>query len=157
MDIFEAARTNAVDALQNLLKTVNPNIVDSRGSTPLIVASYFGNIEAAKLLLAANANPNILDSTGNTALMGVAYRGHLDVAELLLSQGASVDTLNGNQATALTFAATFGQTAIVKLLLEYGANPLIKDRFQKNPIDYAQNQENEEAYELLVAALKSVN
>ncbi|MCF6402882.1 ankyrin repeat domain-containing protein [Chitinophaga filiformis] len=154
MDIFEAARTNNVTALNDLLKEGQINKKDTRGSTPLILATYYNNTAAVSALLKAGADTEIQDGMGNTALMGVCFKGYTQVAQLLLENGASVHTENGNGATALTFAATFGHNDIITLLLHHGASPLKKDRFGKNPIDYALLQENATGYETMVAAAK---
>jgi ankyrin repeat protein len=154
MDIFEAARTNNVIALNDLLKEGQINEKDARGSTPLILATYYNNTASAAALLEAGADTEIHDSMGNTALMGVCFKGYTATAKMLLENGAQVDNENGNGATALTFAATFGHNEIIKLLLDHGASPLKKDRFGKNPIDYALLQENATGYETMVAAIK---
>jgi ankyrin repeat protein len=152
MDIFEASRKNQLDELESALKSNHPDITDSQGSTPLIIACYYNHKEAVALLLAANANPDLQDQMGNTALMGVCFKGYTDIAKMLLDGGAQLNKQNDNLATALTFAATFGRADIVKILLERGADPRIKDRFGKNPVDHAKVQENELCYELLAAA-----
>ncbi|WP_261387442.1 ankyrin repeat domain-containing protein [Chitinophaga pinensis] len=91
---------------------------------------------------------------GNTALMGVCFKGYTEIAKILLEHGAAVDAENGNGATALTFAATFGRNELIPLLLSHGASPLKKDKFGRNPIDYALLQENPAGYETLVAATR---
>lgn len=153
MDIFEAARTNNIGELQIELQLENPNVFDARGFTPLIIAAYYNHTEAALALLDAGANTEFEDSMGNTALMGASFKGYKEVVEILLQNGANVNYLNGNQASALTFAATFGHHDVVELLLSHGGDPLLKDRFNKNPIDYAMIQENDKCYEILVASL----
>lgn len=154
MEIFEAARLNDAEKLKELLQTENTDQLDNRGSSPLIVAVYYGNKEAVQLLTDANANTDIQDSMGNTALMGACFKGHTAIAKILLEKGANPDVLNSNHATALTFAATFGHLTIVELLVQHGANLTATDRFGKNPIDYTVIQENEACYEFLVDALK---
>jgi ankyrin repeat protein len=154
MDIFEAARTNNVTALNDLLRNGQINEKDARGSTPLILATYYNHTASVAALLQAGADTEIQDSMGNTALMGVSFKGYTAIAEMLLKNGALADAENGNGATALTFAATFGHNDIIKLLLSHGASPLKKDRFGKNPIDYALLQENATGYETMVAAIK---
>ncbi|GLU55217.1 hypothetical protein Dfri01_46780 [Dyadobacter frigoris] len=155
MDIFEASRRNNLEELKRNLQFQSPDEKDPGGSTPLILAAYHNHAEATKILLESNADPDVLDRLGNTALMGAAYKGHCEIARILLKSGAKVDALNSNQATALTFASTFGHYEVIYLLLMYGADPLIRNRFDKNPIDYAKIQENEVCYTMLVSYLKS--
>ena len=152
MDIFEASRTNQLTDLAYALIDNTPDVTDQRGSTPLIIATYYNHVEAASILLSAGADPDRKDSMGNTPLMGACFKGHADVARLLLNNGAVVDAVNGNMASALIFAATFGRLEIIELLLAYGANPLIRDRNGKTPVDHAKVQENDQCYEVLAAA-----
>jgi len=154
MDIFEAARTNNIAALEGFLTPEQINAKDSRGSTALIIATYYNHAAAVSALLDAGANTEVQDTMGNTALMGVSFKGYTEIAKILLEHGAAVDAENGNGATALTFAATFGRNELIPLLLKYGASPLKKDKFGRNPIDYALLQENPTGYETLVAATK---
>jgi len=157
MDIFETAKLNKVKELRELLKFHDPNRQDSRGSTPLIIAAYYSNTEAGKCLVDYGVALDVKDNMGNTALMGVSFKGFLDCAGILLEGGANVDERNDNGATALTFAATFGHLDIVGLLTQFKANVITKDRFGKNPIDYAMVQENDTCYEYLVAHMKQIN
>jgi ankyrin repeat protein len=154
MDIFEASRTNNIEALKTALENTDVNARDGRGSTPLIVATYYNNIDAVKALLEAGADTGLQDGMGNTALMGICFKGYTEAGKLLIEHGADITAVNGNNASALTFAATFGHNELIKLLLAKGANPLLKDNFGKNPIDYAQVQENEEGYKVMGAAIK---
>jgi ankyrin repeat protein len=80
-------------------------------------------------------------------------KGYTQVGKLLLEHNATVDMPNGNGATALTFAATFGHTELIKLLVENGADKNLRDRFGKNPIDYARIQENIEGLKILAPEL----
>jgi len=156
MDIFETAKLNKVKDLREILKSHDPNQRDSRGSTPLIIAAYYNNKESLQCLIEHGVALDMKDNMGNTALMGVSFKGFLDCARILLEGGANVDERNDNGATALTFAATFGHVEIVGLLTQFKADMITKDRFGKNPIDYAMIQENDACYEYLVAHMKQI-
>lgn len=62
--------------------------VPQGGSTPLLFAARSGDLESARLLIAAGANVNDTMADGNTALVIAAHSGHGSVAGLLLEQGA---------------------------------------------------------------------
>lgn len=155
MDIFSSVRSNDTESLKKELLTTSPDQRDAAGNTPLILASYYNYLQCATILLEAGASIDHKDSNGNTALMGTCFKGYLELAEILIKAGADLEVRNENGATALTFAATFGQLPIVSVLLKYGADPLSKDRFNKNPIDYAQIQENDNCYEVMVASINN--
>lgn len=156
MDIFTSVRSNDTERLKKELLTISPNIRDANGNTPLILATYYNYLQCAAILVEAGASIDYKDSKGNTALMGICFKGYFELAEMLIKAGADLGIRNENGATALTFAATFGQLSIVSLLLKHGADPLSKDRFNKNPIDYARIQENEQCYEIMVASINSL-
>jgi len=154
MDIFEAAKLNKISELRGFLGSQDPNQTDARGSTPLIIAAYYNNKEAVQCLVDYGVALDLKDNTGNTALMGASFKGFSECAKIMLEAGANANECNDNNATALTFASTFGHLGIISLLTQFGADVTIRDRFGKNPIDYALIQENELCYEYLVAHLK---
>jgi hypothetical protein len=81
------------------------NSRDEYGSTALSWASYRGNKDLVKLLL---AQPGIkLDETnldGETALMVAAENGYSEIVEMLLKAGANVSITDQAGATAITRA-----------------------------------------------------
>ena len=122
--------TKLVDAiLSNKINTVkelsNPSSVkkrNSKGQTPLMVASFVGNLSIVKIILQAAAKVNTVDNNGNTALMIAAVTGNSSVVRYLFNHGAKIAFQNKNGMTALALAAKSGQTHSVTLLLANGAN-----------------------------------
>ncbi|WP_199119772.1 ankyrin repeat domain-containing protein [Pedobacter sp. ASV28] len=148
--LIHAARIGNIAVLEELIKgDADLNQPDPKGYTPLIIACYNHQFEAAKLLIAHGADPNASDQGGNTALMGAAFKGYADIAELLLANGAALDLQHGNGGTALMFAAMFGRNELVKLLLLHGADSEICDARGMRAADLALQQGNIEAVELL--------
>ncbi len=88
--------------------------------TALHVASYKGNSEMVKILLAADANPNILDSDGNTPLTNAVrfrmgpHHHNPAIIEMLLDHGA--DPSIGNKDSALKWAEVLFKPDILALL-----------------------------------------
>lgn len=149
-DIFSAARTNNTEEIENyIIQKIAINQADERGNTPLTLACYYDNYDAALLLLQNGANPNAQDTSGNSALMGAIFKGHTAIIKLLIEQKADINQTNFNGATALIFAATFGKSDVTKSLLEAGANKNITDNRGKTALDYAVIQENKEVISLL--------
>jgi ankyrin repeat protein len=58
------------------------------GRTALMMAATEGNLEIARLLVAAGSDLNLSDAEGSTALSLARSYGHLDVAALLEAAGA---------------------------------------------------------------------
>ncbi len=92
------------------------NLKDERGFTPLIWATYMGNMDIANFLIEKGADVNAQDAMGNTALMGVSFKGHLTLAQLLIAKGAATNLQNNYGDTAIDFARKYQQTAIEDLL-----------------------------------------
>jgi uncharacterized protein len=92
------------------------------GSSPLLFAARVGDIESAKLLLAAGADVNDQLPDGTSALVEAAYSGNGAVATLLLDKGADPNAA-GVGYTALHAAVLRGDADLVKALLAHGANP----------------------------------
>jgi len=89
--------------------------------TPLLFAARYGDVESAKLLVAAGANVNDADAWGVSATTLAAHSGFPDVVEFLLSKEANPN-LAAAGFTALHAAIMHRDEAMVTALLEHGAN-----------------------------------
>jgi ankyrin len=96
--------------------------IDNGGSTALLFAARQGDLESAKLLLAAGANANDVAANGMSPLVLASLSGHGNVAMLLLNKDANPNAANAGYA-ALDAAVLRGDAELVKALLAYGANP----------------------------------
>ncbi len=92
------------------------------GSTALLFAAREGDVESARLLLAAGANVNDKLPDGTTALIEAAYSGQGAVGVLLLEKGADPNDAEIGY-TALHVAVLRPDLALVKALLAHKANP----------------------------------
>jgi ankyrin len=92
------------------------------GSTAILFAARSGDIESARLLIAAGADVNDSLPDGASALVVAAHSGNSGVAKLLLEKGADV---NGAAVgyTALHAAVLRSDLDLVKALLAHNANP----------------------------------
>jgi uncharacterized protein len=92
------------------------------GSTPLLFAARSGDVESARLLIAAGADVNDALPDGAGALVVAAHSGHGRLAAFLLDKGA-----NSNAAAVgyspLHAAVLRSDLELVKALLAHGANP----------------------------------
>ena len=95
------------------------------GSTPLLFAARVGDVESAKLLLAAGADPNDSLADGTSALVLAAHSGHGNVGAALLEKGADPNAM-GSGYTALHAAVLRSDLNLVKALLAHGANPNLR-------------------------------
>jgi ankyrin len=131
-------------------------------ATALMRASFSGDIEIVKLLLAHGADPHIQSSDRETSLMAACAEGfingyhrvrdskeRLETVKLMVSLGEDVNAADAYGITPLMDAANFGDIEIVRYLIEQGADLGAHDLGKKNdgafgssveplmPLDYA--------------------
>jgi uncharacterized protein len=101
---------------------VDLNARDDNGRTPLHVAAFRGQFEAAAALIAAGADPNLLDNQRYDAVTIAAVRDDLATLKALLSSGASAKLITSPyDGTALIAAAHLGHEGVVGELIKHGA------------------------------------
>jgi ankyrin repeat protein/DNA-directed RNA polymerase subunit RPC12/RpoP len=124
--LMDAIESNDIDSLRRIIKKgvdVNYSKTPGRTWTPLMFASYNGNLEAVKYLIAAGANINaqadntydmisgepneIIEGRGRTALMEAVHQGNTETVDFLLENNADPNPKDRFGNTALYIAADF--------------------------------------------------
>lgn len=147
---YQAIRNNDIPALRGLLKTLDVNMGDKRGTTPLMYAAAFGSADAMKLFLAGGANVNAKNAFDATALMWCAT--DIDKVRLLLAKGADVNARSKPGRTSLLIAAASdGSSEIVKLLLAKGADVAARDSLGATALSLAADAGDAATVSLLLA------
>lgn len=137
--IFDAARSgDAVKLAEFLDQGLPANLTNDSGDSLLMIASYNGRPEVARLLLDRGADPEQMNARGQTPLAGVAFKGDLSVAGLLLDRGADVDGPIAGGKTPLMMAAMFDRLDMVELLLARGADPFARSDDGTSALDAAE-------------------
>ncbi|MCY4562211.1 MAG: ankyrin repeat domain-containing protein [Flavobacteriaceae bacterium] len=140
-NIFQHIRDGDLAQLKIVSEQINyDTLVDERGTTPLILASYHGHLSIVEFLLKKSKNINKQDNSGNTALMGATFKGFKDIVTLLIDSGADVNIRNFQNATALFFAAGFNRPNIARTLIDNGADITLKDNRGKTAYHQAKAQ-----------------
>lgn len=96
-----------------------PDAWSPDGFTPLHIAAFARNADAAAALLAAGADPNVFATASFarvTPLGTCAFAGAMDVARLLLRSGANAALTEVEGATPLEAARANGDEQLVALL-----------------------------------------
>ncbi len=112
---------------RNVLASVRaqPALVNARGvggTTPLMEAALYGDVELLRAMLDAGGDPNLQNYRAASALMWAV--DDLAKVRLLLERGAKPNASSDFGATPLSLAAASKDSApIVQLLLERGAEP----------------------------------
>ena len=150
------AANSFFDLIQILLeRDADVNSRDNHGSTPLLLASEFGNPDVVQLLLDHNANMYLRDADGDTPLHCAALGGRLEVVRLLLKLNVEVNSRNVKGSTPLHLASMGswrlpeGSAVIVRLLLENGADAQARDLSGKTASEVARGFEQQEIVRLL--------
>ncbi len=106
-------------------KNVDVNLSNSKGVTPLFMASQSCHTEIVRQLIRAKADVNVTTKNGATPLIVASQQeACYEIVELLLKAGADVNTSmmwKGNSYTPLKLAEAGNNTIIVNLLNQYGA------------------------------------
>ena len=99
-------------------------------STPLLLATFWGDAKAVGSALDSGAKVDHADSDGITALGWAAIGNQTAVAKLLIARGAAVNHVDRFGMTPLLYAASidFGDASMIDLLLKSGANPAARNK-----------------------------
>jgi ankyrin repeat protein len=141
LDVFSAAALGRIEALEEAL-AAGPEVVKRfsyDGWTPLHLAAFFGQTEAARVLLGAGAplDAESSNSNRNTPLHAAAAGRHSELALMLIERGAPVDGKDGGGHTPLHIAAENGMVEVVKALLARGADAHAVDAEDQTPMSRA--------------------
>jgi ankyrin repeat protein len=131
LDVFEAAAFGRVDRLRELLDEDPPraNAFGDDGFHPLGLACFFGNLEAARLLLDRGADVNALSTNEHVqtaaihaaAAAGADEATRYELVKLALEHGADPNLPQGGGFRAIDAARQNGDARVEQLLLEHGA------------------------------------
>ena len=98
------------------------NVTDGHGRTPLMVAGYRRDLDAARLLIKAGADLNVLDVQRYDLVTIAAVADDVAMMKLALASGASPRLVTSPyDGTALIAAAHLGHVAVVQTLIDAGA------------------------------------
>jgi ankyrin repeat protein len=123
--LFYACKLEHDACLDVLLDyNVNVNKADSRGVTPLILASVYGNLSIVTKLVNRGASLDAQDSGSRTALYYACDSGNSHVAVFLLQRGANPVLACSNLTTPLMLGCIEGDKTIVSALLATNVDPM---------------------------------
>lgn len=127
---------------------------DSKGRTPLSLASKYRFTSMTKLLLSRGANVDSVSHSGGTPLVELFEAGITEevIIRALLDEGADIDARDNDGLTALHHAVVLEPEVprIVGLLLEKGADVNVRDEGDASALHKAAGLDNVRTVEMLV-------
>jgi ankyrin repeat protein len=129
LDVFEAAAVGDVHRLRRLLDEDAglANAWAEDGFQPLGLASFFGHVEAARLLIEHGAEVNSASRNEmkvmplHSAVASSDAEARYELAKLLLEHGADPNVRQQDDFTPLMEADQNGDARLRELLVEHGA------------------------------------
>ena len=115
-----------------LAKDADPNIRDSNGNTPLMLAAQIGYAEGIALLLERRANVDIANNSGETPLIRAVQNRDLATVRTLIAAGADVDKTDRSAGLSARQYAVRDPRAVSILAAINDAKPKAKARFGPN-------------------------
>jgi ankyrin repeat protein len=152
LDIFEATSVGRLDRLKECIRdtsTINARSKD--GFTALHFACFFGQPEAARLLLEHGAATDAVaaNPTQVMPLHSAASARNREAARLLLEHGAPVNARQQGGWVPIHAAAQNGDRPMVELLLKHHADPKLANDEGKTPAAVAKEKGHEAIAALL--------
>jgi len=151
LDIFESAALGKLERLKNCAGAVA--VINSRSSdgfTALHFACFFGQPDAARLLIEKGAS---VDAVSNNPMLmplhSAASARNLEAARLLLEHGAPINARQQWGWAPIHAAAQNGDRAMVELMLKHGADPKLANDEGKTPAMVAREKGHLEIAALL--------
>lgn len=148
--IHLAARENLTNVLQKLIDLgIDTDTQDSDQMTPLIIASYSGQVEAADLLIRNGAKINAADSCQRTPLHRAIENGKPEIVKLLLQHGANLNKTDQNLWTPLHLTVAFNEIEIFNIFMDAKCHLDIEDINGQTPLTLACSILNRQHFDLL--------
>ena len=123
-DFVKQAELNKTELVRiYLMAGMKPDAALKSNTTPLIWASFNGNLAMVKNLAEAGANVNVVNTDGFTPLHAAVESENPEVVRYLLQRGAKINTATVQDGTTPLHTACYkGNKEIAQILIVAGAN-----------------------------------
>ncbi len=132
--LIEAAEKGETAKVLSLLNdSINPNVSDWDGMTPLHYAAQNGHITTVKALVLNGAQVNAMDNEQRTPLHLSVHFNSLDIAEYLVQHQANVNAKDQYGLSPLFYASAYGDYIMTDMFLFYSEGESVTDPEGKTP------------------------
>ena len=153
--LADAVKNKDKAVVRSLLNQhVDVNVTGGDGSTPLVWAAHWDDLETADLLIRAGANANTANQYDVTPLWEACNNRDAAMVEKLTAAGANANTAQAlTGETVLMRCARTGSLEAVKALLAHGADVNAKEKQKgQTPLMWAIELEHPDIAQALIAA-----
>lgn len=144
VDIFEASALGRIDRLQEILNADRARASEHApdGFTPVALASFFGQPEAVRVLIAAGADVNAAakNPLKVQALHAAVAGRKVEVIKAVLAAGGNPNAQQQAGFRPIHEAAARGDRALAELLIAHGADPSLPNDAGVSAIDLAREK-----------------
>ncbi|KAK2878411.1 hypothetical protein Q8A67_019202 [Cirrhinus molitorella] len=129
-NLHQAVNREDVEELTAVLQsgTVEVDVYDKMGFTPLMVAAQKGLTSLVNILVKNGADINKRDSTGKDSLMHACYAGHLDTVKFLRKCGSTWQSRDMDGCTALHWAVDGEHLPVITYMIHDGCEVDVMDK-----------------------------
>jgi len=150
MDTGEDSRV--LSAIQHLINTKGPSVLDRNGNTPLVWAVINNKLNLIRFLVEQCLLPlNVQNFEGETALSISVTSGQYDTVKYLIERGANLNLSNCRCESPLHHAVVIGNLEITRLLVEEGSYVDAEDECGDTPLHFAVREDKTEIVEFLLS------
>ncbi|XP_051724288.1 fibronectin type 3 and ankyrin repeat domains protein 1-like [Ctenopharyngodon idella] len=129
-NLHQAVNREDEEELTTVLQsgTVDVDVHDKMGFTPLMVAAQKGFTSLADILVKHGADINKRESTGKNSLMLACYAGHLDTVKYLRNCGSTWQSRDTDGCTPLHWAVDGGHLPVITYMIQDGCKVDVMDK-----------------------------
>ena len=148
-------KDNYVDIFNKLIELgFDVNIRNSKGETPLMIASkYYNGIDIINIMLQNGADINAIDNNGYNALLHAINKDEENIIQFLFSHGAKID-LNNENIRKILLKGLFNKEYGLSIFLQKN-NSIFNSVL--NSIDFDNTETKQDVYRFLLTYSLPIN
>jgi len=149
MDTGEDSRV--LLAIQHLINTKGPSVLDRNGNTPLVWAVSNNKLNVVRVMVEQYLIPlNVQNFDGETAISIAVSSGQYETVKYLIERGANLNLSNCRCESPLHHGVVIGNLEISRLLVENGSYLDAEDECGDTPLHFAVREDKTEIVDFLL-------